>query len=507
MNRRRFLLSAAAAVAPLAAQEQVRLGIHPGPPGRRIPASYTGLSYESSQLAEPELFSPRNRGLVGLFRRLSARGVLRLGGNSSDFTWWKASREAVAPAMKRPPGPIEANWMPHELAAITPQAIDNLAGFLDAAGWKLIYGLNLGSGTPERAAEEAAYVAKATGPRIEHFQIGNEPDLYPRANNGLRPPGWGFEQYLAEWMKFAQAVRARVPGARLAGPDVASGSDWIERFASQAPGQMRDGIVALTGHYYAMGPPDDPRVNIERLVGPDPERAAQIARIVAAASQARLPFRMAEGNSCYRGGKPGMSDAFASALWCADYMLMTAQAGYAGVNLHGGGTRQIRAALGQHLPGEAVAKKPGAARTGSFYTPIAGGAEEGFSARPIYYGMVLANQFAGAESLGVDFDPRGVNATAYAARTDGGIRVAILNKDASRDLRVVLYPGFRTESARVWRLTAAALDATEGVTLAGRAIRSDGSWSPQEETLRPDAGGLVPIDVARASGALVSFAT
>jgi hypothetical protein len=198
-----------------------------------------------------------------------------------------------------------------------------------------------------------------------------------------------------------------------------------------------------------------------------------------------------------------MSDAFASALWCADYMLMTAQAGYAGVNLHGGGTRQIRAALGQHLPGEALAKQPGAARTGSFYTPIAGSSDEGFSPRPIFYGMLLASQFAGAVSIAVDFNPKGVNATAYAAKTEGDVRVAILNKDAASDLRVVLYPGVRTRIARVWRLSAPALDATDGVTLAGSPIGADGSWSPREEVLRPNAEGLIPIDVGRASGALV----
>ncbi len=263
----------------------------------------------------------------------------------------------MAPALKPPPGPADANWMPHELSPITPQAIENLAGFLDAAGWKLIYGLNLGSGTPQRAAEEAAYVAKTIGTRLEYFQIGNEPDLYPRANNGLRPPSWGFDNYLSEWVKFASAIFARVPFARLAGPDVASDSEWIARFASQAPAKVSDAIVSLTGHYYAMGPPDDPRVNIERLLAPGPESAARVARIAQIAADAHLPFRMAEGNSCYRGGKPGMSDAFASALWAADYMLMTARAGYAGC-FHGGGTRQIRAALGGHLPGEAVAKKP-----------------------------------------------------------------------------------------------------------------------------------------------------
>jgi hypothetical protein len=216
---------------------------------------------------------------------------------------------------------------------------------------------------------------------------------------------------------------------------------------------------------------------------------------------------MAEGNSCYRGGKPGMSDAFASALWSADYMLMTAQAGYAGVNFHGGGGRQIRAALGGHFPGEAVAKKPGAGRAGAFYTPIAGSLDQGFAPRPIFHGMVFANQFAGAEFVAVDFDPKEVNATAYAARTHGDIRVAILNKDAARDLRVVLHPGVRTPQARVWRLAAPALDATEGVTLAGQPIASDGSWSPHEELIRPAASGTFPIDIPHASATLLFLAT
>ncbi len=507
MDRRRFLLAAAAAASPLVAREQTAtLTVHPDRPGARIPVRYTGLSYESSQLAEPDFFSARNHDLAALFKRMSARGVLRIGGNSSEFTWWKASPEAVAPVLKPPPGPADANWMPHELTAITPQAIDNLAGFLDACGWKLIYGLNLGTGTPERAAEEAAYVAKTIGTRLEYFQIGNEPDLYPRANNALRSASWGFDNYLSEWLKFASAVLARVPFARLAGPDVASDSDWIARFARQAPAKLSDGIVCLSGHYYAMGPPDDPKVNIERLLGPAPEGAARIARIAQIAADAHLPFRMAEGNSCYRGGKPGMSDAFASALWAADYMLMTARAGYAGVNFHGGGTHQIRAALGGHLPGETVAKKPAAtARSGAFYTPIAGSLEEGFEPRPIFYGIMLGDQFGGTTAVAAEFDAQSVNATAYAATTKGDLRVAILNKDAKQDLRVKIDPGWPPKPARVWSLSALALDATTGVTLAGKEVGTGGGWKPVEEGLRPDKHGIFTLDVPRASGALVFF--
>jgi hypothetical protein len=65
----------------------------------------------------------------------------------------------------------------------------------------------------------------------------------------------------------------------------------------------------------------------------------------AVADSGGLGFRMTEGNSCFGGGKPGVSDALASALWAMDYMLYVASKGYVGVNLHGGGmdiTRRLR---------------------------------------------------------------------------------------------------------------------------------------------------------------------
>jgi len=60
---------------------------------------------------------------------------------------------------------------------ITPQTIRNLREFLDACGWKLIYGLNMGTGTAEAAADEAAYVMDTIGPKLIAFQLCNEPDL------------------------------------------------------------------------------------------------------------------------------------------------------------------------------------------------------------------------------------------------------------------------------------------------------------------------------------------
>jgi hypothetical protein len=61
---------------------------------------------------------------------------------------------------------------------------------------------------------------------------------------------------------------------------------------------------------------------------------------------------MTEGNTCYRGGKPGVSDVFAAALWSADYSLLLASNDYLGVNLHGGTGKSVANSVGGFLPGD-----------------------------------------------------------------------------------------------------------------------------------------------------------
>ncbi len=469
--------------------------------GRRIPLDYVGFSYETVQLADPSFFDAGNRELVALFRAISPQGVLRIGGNSSEFCWWR-SRPDQAP----PPDPSSAgndnNWMPHKVTAIEPVAVDRLAGFLDATGWKAVYGLNLGTGTPERDAEESAYVARVLGPRLLYFQIGNEPEYYRNSNNGLRPADWGFDKYLAQWAAIARAVIERVPGARFGGPDVGSDASWVVRFAQQAPKLFPERIVACTGHYYAEGPPDDPKVTVARLLAPDPRVDRDIPRSVEAAASAGIQYRMTEGNSCYRGGKPGMSNAFCSALWVADYMLKLASYGCVGVNLHGGGSKQIRDSLGGHLPGESMDPTAAAvAKDGSFYTPIAGSRESGFRARPVFYGMMLAGQLAGGSMRAAALGAVPAGVSAYAADMDGGgTRIVIINKDASSGLTVRI-PS--KTGVRIWRLEAPGLTATTEVALAGAPVEATRPWKPQREERAASQEGFVELKVGATSAAVV----
>ena len=483
MDRRRFLLAATATAAlpsltsfARAAQTTATLKLHTAETGPRIPDNFIGLSYETNELTNPTFFSIENTGLIAQFRALSPNGVLRIGGNTSDIGYWKPTPSTPAPKIQvRNMGIGEPN---SSLAySITPEAIHNLRAFLDRTGWTCIYGINLGTNTPGRAAEEATYVAKVLGfthehGKLEYFQLGNEPDLF---KTHLRDPKtWSPELYMDEWLDEANAIRAAVPNARFGLPDTAGSPEWYAAIVTRlltlsAPPD----VAALTHHYYIGGPPSNPQMTIDYILAPNP-KVPQLAHDIRAAAarlssgeHRNIPYRMTEGNTCYRGGKPGVSDTFAASLWAADYFLDLATQGYAGVNLHGGTGQYVGASLGGNLPGDDLvlaAHGDPSKHPHPYYTPIAhiqNQEQDDYVLEPVAYGMLFAGHFAGATSFPIDFNPGPVNATAYAALLPTGQRiVAVINKDAHQSLNIDL-AGYRQGPT----LYAASLDSTH-VTLA-----------------------------------------
>src|ERR1700739_26921 len=101
MNRRRFLaagiMSVAATRVRAQSAAQVTLAIPAEATGPHMPPDFIGLSYEVQQLVDPTFFSAKNTGLIRAFRELSPHGVLRLGGTTSEYGWWKASPESQEP--------------------------------------------------------------------------------------------------------------------------------------------------------------------------------------------------------------------------------------------------------------------------------------------------------------------------------------------------------------------------------------------------------------------------
>jgi hypothetical protein len=394
-----------------------------------IPPRFTGLSYETSELVTGTLFSSENQALVALFRRLGKKGLLRLGGNSSDRDHAHPSAAAIA----------------------------RLAGFLRATGWSLLSGLDLGNGTPREAADEARVVADAAGPALLAFQIGNEPDLFAQK---LRPRGWNVGDYLGEWRRFAAAVVRRVPAARFAGPDIAGNGSWMMPFA-----MLRDPRpILLTRHFYAEGPASSPSVTIARMLGSAGKLAAAMRPAEAAARVSGLPLRMAETNSVYEGGRPGVSDTLAAAAWGADLMFRLAAAGWSGVNFH---TRPAR----PYTPlGEPTAGRP--------------------VVRPLFYGISLfARSRAHRVSALPVRDAPAVSGYAIEGR-DRRRRFAFINMSPHDAARIAL-PG-NVAATRLLGLAASSPAATSGVTLGGAEVTNDGVWRPNFEPITRGTVELPP---------------
>jgi hypothetical protein len=483
MDRRGFLTSSlAASCAALASpagstgvrgSDRLRLTVYPERLGNPIAPDFAGLSYETSQLSDPSFFSRENALLAGFHRRLGAAGILRLGGNTSEFSVWSPTAAPIQPVPEAL-GP-DTGRHPAPRRPVTPLAVRNLRGFLELSGWRLIYGLNMGSESAATVAAEAAYVAEVMGERLVAFQLCNEPDLFHQ--NGLRPADYDYHRFATEWRRYFHAVRRRLPAVAVAGPDTAGDNEWLLRFADE----QRQDLAFLTHHYYAEGPPTDASMTIGRLLGPSARLKAEFAAAAATRRQTGLPFRMAETNSCYQGGKPGVSDTFASALWAADLMYQLAQAGATGVNFHGGGY--------------------------GWYTPVAGTRDNGFLARPIYYGMLLFAVAGAGRLVMTELAGRTDGAlAAYCLKTsDGTLKLVLLNKSLDRDAAlVVAAPGVK--SASVLRLIAPRPDDTTDVTFGGAVVGNDGAWMPTVAESLVVRRGEVTLSLRQASGALVTLA-
>lgn len=450
IRRRRFLgiAAAAAALTPaLAKAPEVRVDVR----NMRLavmPRDFTGLSYENVQLYNPDFFSAENTGLVRAFKALSSSGVLRLGGSLSNSSRWKS--EAGTFETPSQTAVIEegrsSKWewklcdpkvRDHRDGAITPAGLATLRDFCEATGWRVIYGLDCCAGGPERARDEGAHVAVALGDKLLAFQVANEADFFRKYRTSDQAPA-DFDLYASDYFAFSDAVRQAVPHAPFGGPDTAVNMDWVATYASR----MGKDATLLSSHFYAMGPGTDPSQNAELLLSGKSRLKDLMTRAQAATAVAGVPFRLTETNSCYRGGRPGVSDAYASALWCADMMLQTAAAGLSGVCLHGGGD--------------------------GIYTPIETTADGGTKLRPIYYGMQFAELFAGAELLACDIAVD-ENVTAYAGRKGQTRLLALINKGP----KTVTIAQRWVKPVRVTHLSAPSLDAKAGVILKTTTANAD----------------------------------
>ncbi len=462
MNRRSFLAGVAglAMEFPAAGQTRaVRIQVDRSRQLGAIPPDFMGLGYEISSVADGPL-SAQNGRYVNLVRRLSQRGVIRIGGNTSDYSSFATNGSAVS----APKGTV-----------VNEENLRALGTFLDATGWNLIWGLNLGSGTLENAAAEARAVAAIAKDKLLAFEIGNEPDLFGHGA-AHRPRTYGYEDYLREYRTYKAAIRRELPNAPFAGPDAASATDWVTRFASDEGNDLK----LLTHHYYRECA--SPTSTLERLLHPDPKLTPELEKLKAASVASGVPYRICETNSLCGGGKPGVSDTFGAALWALDFMLSLAWAGAAGVNIETGMNQ-----LGWI----------------SWYSPIGDDRHGAYSSKPEYYAMLAFAQAIRGQRLALDLENGGVNLTAYATGDETGMRVAVVNKDAAANARVTVMCGRQMRRGNLIRLTGPSLESKGGVELSGATARADGEWHPKATEPAREKKHECQIRVPAASAAIL----
>jgi hypothetical protein len=443
-----------------------------------LPSDFVGLSYEMRELSTMCTtgtcvggFDARQGNLVQLFRNLG-RSNVRIAGNQLDRdTLW-------VPAGQQPPNPLPT-WTAD---VVTPADIARLSGLLRATGWKAEVGINLAHYDPTLAADEAHSLLSILGRNLSGVECGNEPNHY--AGNGYRPAPYGFPEHQMDWEACANLVGSN----RIAAPDLSqptSTATWFAQFAQAESAR----INMLTAHNYTGA------TTIAGLLSPQihDKELADVSPQLAAAQAAHLPIRLDETNSAVGGGIAGVSDVYASALWALDYNLNLAQAGYAGLNFHGGFS-----VCGQPL------------FNGKFqrYTPICAAndadlAAKVYSVAPEYYGLYMATRMGAGRFLPVTVESDH-NVTAYAVRGyDGALRIAVIEKDdtTGAPVPVSLSVAGARGIASVLHLTGTTLDSAAGVAVQGGTVDRSGRLRPgRPDIVRVDHG---TVNVAVASGSAV----
>jgi hypothetical protein len=447
----------------------------------RVPDSFLGLSTEYWAL-------PGFERRMSLFERvlslMRVRGdgplILRIGGDSADHTFWD-------PRARRTPG-----WV----FGLTPAWLRRTSILVHRARVRLILDLNLVTGSPSRAARWA----RAAQTRLPHgsiagFEIGNEPDIYsrpywlasiPQARMDASLPRFlSASSYTQDFRSYAQALARVAPGVALIGPAIANpahDANWVSSLlAGSHPGL---GIVSAHRYPFSACAPRGSASypTIARLLS---DRAsaglAQTVRpAVRLAHHAGLPFRLTELNSVTCGGLPGVSDAFATALWAPDALFELLRAGVDGVNIH------VRA--------NAV----NAAFTLTRHV---------FRARPLLYGLHLFARMLGPDAQLVDVRlraRRSLHLNVWAVRSHGGVLRVLLIDKSDHPVNVGLQlPG--TGPGRVERLLAPSARSRTGETLDGQHLGRDGRWHghPANQTIPHDRHGY-DLTIPGLSAALLS---
>jgi hypothetical protein len=396
-------------------------------PIRPVPARYLGLSVESANLCRVVQLARTDPAFVRLIQNLGP-GVFRVGGNTGDrhASWTVAGRPRCA-------------W--HSLV-VTPALVRAFFAFARSVGWRVLWQVPLANGAYAQDAAEAAYVARM--PDLDGVEFGDEPNFYRGARTQR-------DALIASWNTIYRDYRADGGAAPVTGPSTWPQARW---YTSAFLDRDARRVSSLAEHWYVAKATTDPTCT--SLL------AATGARAVATAdAQARafgLPLVMEETNTYTHFGKRGVSNAFCSALWAADYSLVGLSEGASGMYFHG---------TADFPPGNSLGRV-------QYYTPI----DDDGAPAPEYYGLLFVHQLlrtGGEQVAATAGHASGVDPYAVLG-PDGTLRLALVNRTGA-SVALTVRTRHRYARASELALSAPSVSALSGVVLGGAGVAGDGSWA------------------------------
>ncbi len=468
---------------------------------RPIAPGFLGLALEYSGIRAwvgPGT-APPNPVLVQLIRNLDpvGRPVIRVGGLSTDHSWWPV------PGMREPLGIT---------FTLTPAWAQSLQSLARAVNAQLVLGVNLEADSPRLAQTEANAFVTWIGRRyIGALDIGNEPPLYPSMpwyrlrghelfpwytdigtavfGRGL---SWGPAAYVADYARILDGL----PRLPVAGPDTQRAS-WFaayERFL--AP---RSRLRMLASHGYGLNncvtnPASAAYPSVPHLLGDYAlhDLLNTLIPYVGLAHANGATFRIDEMGSVTCNGRVGVSNTMASALWMASALFSAAQDGVDGVNLH--------TYMGLS--------------NGLFdFTDSAHGWTG--AVHPLYYGALLFADAAPAGSHLLHVSLSGPTTLhGWATTGPGAVRHVLLVNDSTTDSAGVVVRAPRgvlgTRPAQLERLSARSVSATDGITVGGRSFGAATTTgvlpAPVHDPVAPRRG-TYRVTLPPGSAAVLTFTT
>jgi hypothetical protein len=447
------------------------VGVASGSTGQQTRGPYFApgavtFSTEVYELGQDDL-TAAHTSLVNYFRQLGP-GVLRIGGDTADESWWTSSSE---------PAP---SWA---VVTVTPADLSRLESFLAATGWRVALTVDLGHYDPARAANEVTYASQILGSNLAGIEIGNEPNDFSQGAIGLRASSYDVSPYAEEFQAYANAIEDAVPGTKILGPDT-SATTWFNFLAAKNSLP----VAALTEHYYptsysvASGAcAATPVPTAEQLLSPDvwSTESSLATDLVSEARADNLPAQIDETNdtsSCDEAGGPDTSPVFASAIWALDWSLRASSAGIASIAFH-----DEFGTCGPYAFSPVCAPDSTAEAMGQV------------AARPEYLGLLAASDLEGGRFVPVAITSNGSTSgeSAYATvAANGKIVLAVINASFTSSLEAqVDLPenGDVTTSL----LDAPSPDATDGATFG--AIASGTDEDTTALTLPPVSAAIITL--------------